>query len=106
MYSLRHYKNNLEPVACLELFPIFHLERLQALLNTSTMQNSIGNNRKYIAPTGVKAKDRICTTFTRASITAITKYAENKGFLCEQDAIRFIVNAVLVKEGLLLPTAQ
>jgi hypothetical protein len=57
----------------------------------------ITNNQKSI----LKEKERICTTFTRASIIAINKYKANKGFLNEQDTIRFIVNAVMVKEGLL-----
>lgn len=66
------------------------------------MPTSLENNRNIYAIKNGK-KDRICTTFTAASINAIHAFKSAKGMLNEQDAIRFIVNAVLLKEGFLKP---
>jgi len=51
-------------------------------------------------------KERICTTFSAASISAIHSFKAARGFLNEQEAVRFIVNAVLTKEGFLKPEQQ
>lgn len=102
MYSLRRYKNNLNPALCIGRCAIFPYEQQQAPINANIMTNSLANNESNYARKNGK-KERICTTFTQNSIDAIHAFKSARGFLNEQDAIRFIVNAVLTKEGYLKP---
>jgi hypothetical protein len=44
---------------------------------------------------------QVTISFSPATMAALQKYIKAKGFLKETEAVRFIVNAVLSKEGLL-----
>jgi hypothetical protein len=63
-------------------------------LNTMSATNN--NLKVYIDKL---SKKKIATTFDAETITGLSRFMKARGFIAEPDAIRFIVHAVLVKEG-------